>query len=413
MSVYRDKGCIAYSYDFQWRGQRYRGTTHQTTQADAELVEATIKMKLRQQAGGIAIFDPKDTPRFSEWADVYLAYQAKHIDRPDVIERTLRVVLEFWGAKPRKAKAAPAVKTARQLDAPYHDLHLGDPIADSSWLLRFEQWIDARGVSGSTRNTYLSAVSGLYRVALQPEYRKDTGISVNPFKEIRRGRQGSREVALNANTIVKWVQEAGYHVALATVIAALAPKLRLGTILALRWDEHIDRELRTITIARHKTSRRTGRPQVTPISDQLREVLLDARERQQAARRRAAAAGRKVEDGNHVITWRGRPVESIKTATKRAAKALGLTWGLRDGVTFHTIRHSVATLLAEMGLPEAIRKELLGHSEIRTTQKYTHLSARTQVSPHEQLSAQLPVAAAVLAKPRPKGKVLKMGRRSA
>lgn len=413
MSVYRDSGCITYSYDFQWRGQRYRGTTHQTTQADAELVEATIKMKLRQQAGGIAIFDPKDTPRFSEWADVYLTYQAKHIDRPDVIERTLRVVLEFWGAKPRKAKPAPAVKTARRLDAPYHDLHLGDPIADSSWLLRFEQWIDARGVSGSTRNTYLSAVSGLYRVAMQPEYRKDTGISTNPFREIRRGRQGSREVALDADTIVKWVQEAGYHVALATVIAALAPKMRLGTILGLRWDEHIDPELRTITVARHKTSRRTGRPQVTPISDQLRAVLEDAQARQAAERRAAVEKGRRWQESGYVVTWRGKPVASIKTATKRAVTAIGLPWGVKGGVTFHTIRHSIATLLAEMGLPESIRKELLGHSEIRTTQKYTHLSARTQVSPHEQLSAALPMAAAVMEKPRPKGKVLKMGRRSA
>lgn len=413
MSVYLDRGCVTYQYDFVWQGTRYRGTTHQIRKDDAELVEAQIKLKLRQHAGGIAPFDPRDTPRFTDWAEVYLAYQKKHTDRPDTIKRTLLVVLEFWGAKPRTAKRSPAVTRARTVQAPYHNLHLGHPIADPSWLLRFERWIEARRVSTSTRNTYLSALSGMYRVAMQPEYRKDTGITENPFKEIRRGRGHSREVALDAQTIVRWVQEAGYHVALATTIAALAPKLRLGTILALRWDEHIDPNLRTITVTRHKTSRRTGRPQVTPISEQLRVVLADARERQHAeAVRRTRRRSRRIEDSGHVVTWRGRPVASIKKACRRAVERIGLTWGVRDGVTFHTIRHSIATLLAEMGLPEAIRKELLGHTEIRTTQRYTHLAAKAQTAPHEQLSAQLPVAETLLAKPRPKtGRVLPMQRR--
>lgn len=397
MSVYLPKGCVTYWYDFQWRGRRHKGTTHQTRRADAALVEAQLKLKLRHQAGGIAAFDPTDTPTFTDWAEIYLAYQKRFVDRPDTIKRTLRVVLEFWGAKPRKPKRQPAVAPTRVIDAPYHDRHLGDPIADPSWLLRFDQWVTARGVSASTRNTYLSALSGLYRVAMQPEYRQDTtGITMNPFRDVRRGVQGSRTVALDAEVIVRWVREAGYHVALAMTIAALAPKLRLASILALRWDTHLDPGLRTITVTQHKTSRRSGRPQVTPISEQLRLVLLDAQARQALEARRS---GRPVSP--YVVTWRGRRIHSIKTATRRAVLASGLTWGARAGVTFHTIRHSIATMLAEMGLPEAIRKELLGHSEIRTTQKYTHLAARAQVSPHEALSAQLRLGVEVLAKPRP------------
>lgn len=410
MSVYLPKGATTYYYDFVWRGHRYRDTTHQTRRADAELVEAQLKLRLRQQAGGIAPFDPRDTPRFQDWANVYLQYQRAYTTRPDVIGRTLAIVLEFFGTKPRRPRKAPAVKRGRTVAPPYHDLCLGHPIADPTWVRRFDEWIAARGVSASTRNTYLSCLSGLYRVALQPEYRPDTGISTNPFRDVRRRQGGTREVALDAETIVRWVQEAGYHVGLACTIAALAPKLRLGSILALRWDEHFDADLRVITVTKHKTASRTGRSQVTPISDDLREVLLDARARQAAERHAAIAKGRTVGDYTHVVTWRGRAVKDVKTAAKRATTAAGLTWGVKAGVTFHTIRHSIATLLATMGLSERIRMELMGHAEIRTTQKYTHLTSQTQVAPHAQLAAQVPVAAAVMSKRRP-GQVVKLASR--
>ena len=42
-------------------------------------------------------------------------------------------------------------------------------------------------------------------------------------------------------------------------------------------------------------------------------------------------------------------------------------------MTFHTLRHTAASMLAELGEPEAIRKEVMGHRNIATTQKYTHL----------------------------------------
>jgi Phage integrase family len=66
------------------------------------------------------------------------------------------------------------------------------------------------------------------------------------------------------------------------------------------------------------------------------------------------------------------------------------------GVTFHTVRHTVATLAAELGIPERLRMELMGHKEIRTTQQYTHLAAASQIAPHEQLSAALPLQEIVL-----------------
>jgi integrase len=50
-----------------------------------------------------------------------------------------------------------------------------------------------------------------------------------------------------------------------------------------------------------------------------------------------------------VVGYRGERVHSIRHALRTGAEAAKLTYG-RDigGVTFHTIRHTAATLLAEM-----------------------------------------------------------------
>jgi integrase len=75
-----------------------------------------------------------------------------------------------------------------------------------------------------------------------------------------------------------------------------------------------------------------------------------------------------------------------------AAERANLNYGLRDGITFHTVRHAMATLLAELGEPESMRKELLGHVRIGTTQRYTHFRPIHQIEPLERLSAATPIA---------------------
>lgn len=398
MTVYLPKDCRTYYMNFTWRGIRVNETTHQTRKDDALIVEGQRRLKLRRQAAGIATFDPADTPKFQDWAEVYAAHQARHTGRPDVAARTLAILLDFFGRPPRKPKAAPTGTNTRHVSPPHHDLRLGDLIADPGWVTRFEDWVSARGVSGSTRNSYLSALNGLYKLAMRPEWRGQTKVTENPFATVSRSATNGRVLALDLATLRAWMTAAPQHVKDAMAIAALAPKLRLQSILALEWAVHFDAGLTKITIEQHKTRRRTGLPQVTPIDPQLRLILEDIQAR--AVSLRARAKKRLPDLDRYVITWRGKKVGSIKRGTKAAAEAAGLTWGVSSGVTFHTVRHTIATLLAEIGVAERLRMELLGHSEIRTTQKYTHLAAASQVTPHAQLSAALPLSDVVVAASR-------------
>lgn len=233
MTVYLPRRGRTWYYDFWWRGRRYRNTTGQLTREDAQLAEAKLKIRLRQEAGGIGAFDPARTPRIQDWAEVYAEHALRKPINEERLNGLVRCVLRFWGARPSKPEDVDAT-------APYHDLRLGDPIADAAWLQRWEDWLGTRRVrvtgrpiSGQTRNQYRSTMRQLYKVACSPRRRQQTGIETNPLDASDHDLVGRRIVALSVEEMRRWVSAASYHVRLAVAIAALAPKLRLGNILGL------------------------------------------------------------------------------------------------------------------------------------------------------------------------------------
>jgi hypothetical protein len=91
-------------------------------------------------------------------------------------------------------------------------------------------------------------------------------------------------------------------------------------------------------------------------------------------------------------------VKSIRDGLRSAVERAGLPFGRAvDGATFHTLRHTAASLPAELGQPEAIHKEVMGHRNIATMQRDTHLRSVDEIPAHERLADAVPIADLVTA----------------
>jgi integrase len=117
-----------------------------------------------------------------------------------------------------------------------------------------------------------------------------------------------------------------------------------------------------------------------PLLDQLKEH----RKRQTAERLRAGATWR---DHDLVFTTRhGGPIE--RTEDWRSWKNILSQAGVRD-VRVHDARHTAATLLIEQGVHIRVVQEVLGHTRVTTTERYTHVATLQMRDASERISQAL------------------------
>ena len=167
---------------------------------------------------------------------------------------------------------------------------------------------------------------------------------------------------------------------------ALALGLRQGEALGLKWDD-IDFETRTLRVA-HSLQRTPGhglellepktagsrRSLVMP--DVVVRALRAHRMRQLEER---FVAGEHWQDNGLVFaTLEGRPLSATHVtygSFHRICERAGIPYSARGrrGLRFHDLRHSSGTLLLAQGVPQRVVMEMLGHSTLRMSARYTHV----------------------------------------
>ena len=136
----------------------------------------------------------------------------------------------------------------------------------------------------------------------------------------------------------------------ALVLMAVTTGARRGELLGLRWrDLDLDRGEAAVSVTKN------GDPRVLPL---VPAVVTELRRLEAGASSLVFPATRSP----------ARPF-TIEPRFKEALRAAGLR-----GVTFHTLRHSCASLLARNGATLLEIADLLGHRQLQVTKRYSHLA---------------------------------------
>ena len=111
-----------------------------------------------------------------------------------------------------------------------------------------------------------------------------------------------------------------------------------------------------------------GKERIVPIGS----AAVQAVGRYLEIRDRVASKGRVTDKSALFLGRRGGRLSS--RVVQRMVRARGLMIGARERVHPHALRHSCATHLLDAGAGLRMIQELLGHTSLSTTQRYTHVS---------------------------------------
>lgn len=96
----------------------------------------------------------------------------------------------------------------------------------------------------------------------------------------------------------------------------------------------------------------------------------------------ATLASLEPKDSGSVFTFRGKSIESVRTAFNKARKKAGL-----EDVRFHDLRHTFASRLVQAGVPLYDVMHMTGHKSLEMVQRYAHLAPDYQERALEALKS--------------------------
>ena len=240
------------------------------------------------------------------------------------------------------------------------DVAAADLRAVRAWLAA----LHARGLAAASVARKLAALRSFFRFLVRRGV-----MEANPARELRGPRQPRKLVTFlpidEATQLVDGRAVAGESRARDIAILELlyATGLRVSELSGLDL-ESVDRDEATVRVLGKGRKER-----IVPFGNQ-------------AARALDAWLRRRGEHGGPLFTNArgGRlTVRSVHTIVRRSARAAGIT----RRVSPHTLRHTFATHLLDGGADLRAIQELLGHSRLSTTQRYTHVGAEHLVKVYE------------------------------
>jgi integrase len=332
MSIFKRKGSPYYVYDFIFKGRRCRGSTKLTNKIAAGRYENNLRQKLAKSRAGV--LDPEPPPLFKSFADEFIE-QTKNQMRHNT-SRCYGVSLK--SLKPR-----------------FGSIRLDEFTADG--IECYKQARLEQGLSPSTVNRDLACLRRILLFAVKRDL-----IATTPFvaHKVEFLEEYRRERVLSFDEERKYLAAASQPLRdVATIMLEIA--LRPGEVFAIRCEDvHLSAVPPFVHMAAGKT-RNAVRD--VPVTKRASEVL---------KRRISGAKGqylfpRRIGNGHD---WSA-PMTELEPAHRKALRESKVA-----RFRIYDLRHTAATRAAEAGTDVLSLSKLLGHSDLKTTERYVHLSKR-------------------------------------
>lgn len=222
-----------------------------------------------------------------------------------------------------------------------------------------------RGLGQRSQGRALAAVRSLFRFAC-----REGTLAANPARGVRTPKYPRRLPRhLRPGEVEKLIEAPSGAAPPARRDRALvellyATGLRVGELVSLDWPD-VDLNARVLRVV-GKGGKERMVPFGRPAADALRDWLAVWEEVREAGDPPEGGGGEPI-----FLNQRGGRLgdRSVRTLIDRWTAAAGVPAGVHP----HTLRHTFATHLLEAGADLRTIQELLGHSSLSTTQKYTHL----------------------------------------
>ena len=201
------------------------------------------------------------------------------------------------------------------------------------------------GAASQTTNLHLSAIKFFYRDVMHADVYIDVQFAKRPSR---------LPVVLSRKEINQLLQATSNAKHRLLLALAYGAGLRVSEVVHLRIrDIDLDEMILTVRQAKGKKDRISIIPE--KLVDDLRVVIAD-------------------KHGNTCVFESGRGGMLTTTSLQKIFHRACAKAGIKKEATFHSLRHSFATHLLENGTDTRYVQELLGHNDIRTTQRYTKVT---------------------------------------
>lgn len=201
-------------------------------------------------------------------------------------------------------------------------------------------------VSPATVNRALTCLKAIFNKAIK--WRKFDGS--NPVKEVKFFKEENHKLNYLEVEEIRRLILASQGAIKPVVIVALNTGMRRGEILNLKWQD-IDFKQGIIELLKTKS----GKKRMIPMNEDVKNILISVR---------------KNPNSPYIFCNRnGEPLKDVRTAFATALRRAGV-----KRIRFHDLRHTFASQLVMSGADLNTVRELLGHSDLKTTLIYAHLS---------------------------------------